>query len=92
MVINNKIKLESGKEVSYSELNWDQRAEIIDEYCEAYARKIPLSLVMCGKLLVYSKICNKKDLNEKKFKTDEVYEIGARLMDVLRLDEIEKKK
>ena len=87
-----KITLSSGKEITYERPNFFQRAEIKDLALEYYQKNIPISLTVCGKILIHCKIATERELNDGKFKDDEIYEIGAQLLTEFYDVELTKKK
>lgn len=89
--MNKKIVLDDGKEIEYNELNWNQQAEIIDLFNVSTSKGLPLSLEMCGKLMIYTGISTLHDLNNKVYPVDEVYKIGAKLINEMLTPIIEKK-
>lgn len=87
-----KFLLNSGKEIEYSKPNWEQRAEIWDLAMEYHAKKVPLSVQVCGKLMKYCKVATFQDLEEEKYSLNEILEIGGLLLNELFSVELDKKK
>ncbi len=87
-----KITLESGREVEYQKPNFFQRAEIKDLAVEYYNKNIPMSLTVCGKIVIHCKIATEQQLNDDDFTDAELYEIGARLLAEFYDTELIKKK
>lgn len=84
------IKLKSGKEVELKPLTFMQRAELKDLALKNYRENIPVSLVTCGKALIYASSLNEKDLDE--WNDNDIYEAGAEIFSQMNLKETDKKK
>lgn len=87
-----EIILEGGDKYTYSELNWTQQTEIIDLHQEMYHKGLPLSLQLCSKIMVYSRVCTQADLNNSKYEIEQVYNIGAKLLEAILQPVVDKKK
>lgn len=88
----NKLTLKSGKEIEYTKPNFFQRAEIKDLAVEYYIKGIPMSLTVCGKIVIHCKVATEQQLNEGLYTDKELYEIGALLLDEFYQGELTKKK
>lgn len=84
------VKLSTGKEVELKSLKFFQRAEIKDLALKNYQEKIPVSLVTCGKCAMYALGITEMQLDD--YTDEEIYEIGAKVFEVLFLSETDKKK
>jgi len=87
-----KIVLKSGKEVTYVQPGFFQRAEIKDLAVEYFQKGIPMSLTVCGKIAIHCKIATEAQLNNNEFDDAELYEMGAMLLEEFYNTELTKKK
>jgi len=90
--LNMEITLKSGKKVNYEKPNFWQRAEIKDLAVEYYKRNIPMSLTVCGKIALHCRVATDIELNDGKYTDEELYEIGATLLNEFYTVELDKKK
>jgi hypothetical protein len=86
------VKLTSGREVELKPLKFFQRAEIKDIAFKNYQDKIPVSLALCGKCVIYSGIATEAELDAGKFTDEEIYEIGTKVFENLFISTLDKKK
>ena len=84
--------LESGKKVNYEKPSFKERAKIWDDSAKAFNSGLALSLETCAEILTLCKVCSEKELNEDKFSIEEVYEIGAHILNEIFSLELNKKK
>jgi len=87
-----KLTLKSGREVDYTKPNFFQRAEIKDLAVEYFNKDIPMSLTVCGKIAIHCKMATETELNEDKFTDEELYELGAKMLEQFYSTELTKKK
>ncbi|KPK95789.1 hypothetical protein AMJ80_03505 [bacterium SM23_31] len=84
------VKLSSGREIELKPLKFFQRAEIKDLALKNYRENIPVSLVTCGKCVIYATGITEDELN--KWGDAEIYEAGAEVFKTLFISEEDKKK
>jgi len=84
------VKLSTGKEVDLKPLKFFHRAEIKDLAFKNYRENIPVSLVTCGKCVMYAAGVTESELDN--WKDEEIYEAGAKVFEDLFISETDKKK
>lgn len=84
------VVLKSGREIELHPLNFFQRAEVKDLALEYWNKKVPLSLTVCGKCVLYAARIAETSLNE--WTDEDVYEAGGIVLGDLFKSDLDKKK
>ena len=87
-----KLTLKSGREVEYTKPNFEQRADMIDLTLEYYNKGVPLSMKLCGKIVIDCRMATREQLNNNEFSYEELYEIGEKIRNEFYLSQLNKKK